>query len=220
LDNLTVKGLPIVDIQARIASSIAQDRTFLTGIDGGAGAGKTTFARWFARRIAAPATPVATVHIDHFCRPSAERIHQNAVIADLDWQRLRDQVLVPLSTGESARFQLYDWPTDRLAAWETIAPGGVVIVDGVTALRQELAGYYDLAIWLSCPREVRAARLLGRGDTPLAEIERWQPSEERYIAAHDPQSRADLVIDTTAELPDERGRRWFVRRWSPRDSVV
>jgi uridine kinase len=213
--DLVIEGMPLADIQAWIASSIAPDRTFTIGIDGGAGAGKTTFTRWFARRIATPTTPVATVHIDHFCRPSAKRDHQNAVIADLDWQRLRDQVLVPLSAGGSARFQLYDWPIDRLAAWETIDPGGAVIVDGVTALRQELGPYYDLAIYLSCPREIRVARLLGRGDTPVEEVERWVPSEERYLAAHDPQSRAHLVVDTAADQSGEEGRGWFVCHWWP-----
>jgi uridine kinase len=215
VENLRIERLPVTGALDLISSSVALDRTFLVGIDGGAGAGKTTFAHWFAGVIHASSTPVSIVHIDNFCRPSSEREDKNAVVSDLDWKRLRDRVLNPLQTGESALFQLYDWPADRLKDWVTINVGGVTIVDGVTATRRELSGYYDLRIWLSCPRDIRASRLLGRGDTPEAEIKRWLPSEDRYIASHNPEERAHLTIDTTAGISAHDGSGWFVKRWSP-----
>lgn len=215
LEDLLIEDLPLTDILALISSSAALDRTFLVGIDGEAGAGKTTFTRWFAKAIGASSTPVSIVHVDNFCRPSSKRMDKNAVVADLDWKRLRDQVLIPLHSGESAHFQLYDWPEDRLKDWMTIDVGGVAIIDGVTATRRELSGYYDLRIWLSCPCDIRVSRLSGRGDTSAAEIERWLPSEDRYITSHDPESRAHLVIDTTASISKGDGSGWSVKRWSP-----
>ena len=215
MESLFKIGSPIQEVVRFITRLVTPDRSVLVGIDGGAGAGKTTFARWLAKAIEKTTTPVSMVHMDNFCRPSAERRKDHAVIPDLDWKRLRDQVLIPLRSGEAARFQLYDWPADCLKDWVTIDVGGVTIIDGVTAFRNELSGYYDLRIWFSCPRDVRVSRLLGRGDTPAAEIERWIPSEDLYIASHAPEGTAHLVIDSTADKTTKDGNGWFATRWSP-----
>ncbi len=83
----------------------------------------------------------------------------------------------------------------------------------VSALRRELAGCFDLTVWLSCPREKRVARLAGRGDTPPEEIEYWLPSEDAYVAAHAPRQRAHLVVDASADAAAGAGL--VTKRWSP-----
>ena len=146
---------------------------------------------------------ISTVHTDSFCRPSAERMNHQfplATVSDIDWRRLRDQVIVPLRSGQTARFRLYDWPTDCLKDWMTIDVGGVTIIDGVTATRNELSDYYDLRVWCSCPRDIRVSRLLGRGDTSAAEIEHWMPSEAHYVASHAPEKTAHLVVNSAADV--------------------
>ncbi|MHC4933315.1 MAG: uridine kinase family protein [Planctomycetota bacterium] len=185
-----------------VIGRVAPDRSVLVGIDGGAGSGKTTFAGTLAESVRETGISVSTVHTDNFFRPSFERADRQfplAVVSDLDWRRLRDQVIVPLWSGRSVRFQLYDWPADRLKDWHTIEVGGVVIVDGITAIRAELSDYYDLRIWFSCPRDVRVSRMLRRGDTSAADIEHWMPSEDRYIASHAPEKAAHVVVDAAAQ---------------------
>ena len=209
---------PIDDILRFIVGKVTPDRSVLVGIDGGAGSGKTTFARWLAESIRETMTPVSIVHTDNFCRPSAERANHQfplAMVSDIDWERLRDQVILPLRSGKTARFQLYDWPADCLKDWVTIEVGGVTIIDGVTATRNELSDYYDLRIWFSCPRDIRMSRLLGRGDTSAAEIEHWMPGEDRYIASHAPEKTAHLVVDSTADMATGGGNGWTTTRWSP-----
>lgn len=215
MEILRTMGIAIVDVIRFITKLVTPDRSVLVGIDGGAGAGKTTFAHWLAESIRETATPVSIIHVDNFCRPSDERQKEYAVVSDLDWKRLRDQVLIPLQSGEAARFQLYDWPEDRLKDWVTIDVGGVTIVDGVTVTRNELSDYYDLRIWFSCPRDIRVSRLLVRGDTSAVEIKHWIPSEDRYIASHAPEETAHLVIDSAADMTTKDGNGWFAKRWSP-----
>ena len=215
VENLRKMGIPIADVIDLITTLVAPDRSVLVGVDGGAGAGKTTFAHWFAETIEELTIPVSIIHIDNFCRPSAERQKHYVVVSDLDWERLRDQLLIPLQLGKATRFQLYDWLADRLKDWVTIDIGGVTIIDGVTAIRKELSAYYDLRIWFSCPRDVRVSRLLGRGDTSAAEIKHWIPSEDRYIASHVPEETAHLVIDSTAHMTIKAGNGWSTKRWSP-----
>ena len=146
--------LPIQEILEFIAGQVILDRSFLIGIDGGAGSGKTTFTHWLATHIRKIENTVNIVHTDNFFRPISERTNQSplAVVSDIDWERLRDQVIVPIKSGKVARYQLYDWPEDCLKDWFTIDSGGVTIIDGISSLRTELKGYYDLRIWFSCPR--------------------------------------------------------------------
>jgi uridine kinase len=77
-----------------------------------------------------------------------------------------------------------------------------VFVEGVYALRTELAGAYDFTIWLECPREIRLARGIARSGEkirPLWEHD-WMVAEDLYIAAHRPGERANLVVDSSGTL--------------------
>jgi len=211
---------PIQEIIQHITSLAKPGRTVLIAIDGGAGAGKTTFTRWFVDRIREQVTPVSIVLTDRIYRTVADRwqgpIEDMPIGYDLDWERIRDQIILPLRAGKTARFQLYDWVDDCLNEWVEIGPSGVTIVDGVFSLRNELVDYYDLRIWFSCPQEIRISRLLGRGDTPQAEIDYWMPIEEHYHTVHEPEKSADLVIDSSENFsPNNDYRSLKVIRWSP-----
>lgn len=172
-------------------------------------------------RIRKNVTPASIVLTDLIYRPVAEcwqgTIEDMPIGYDLNWERLRDEVLSPLRVGKTARFQYYDWVNDSLNEWVEIEPDGVTIIDGVYSLRNELADYYDLRIWFSCPQEIRVSRLLSRGDTPQAEIDAWIPLEERYHAAYKPEKSADLVIDSSVITLLEGENDWpKVIRWPPK----
>jgi len=191
----------MADIVDRIATLASRKEPLLVALDGGAGAGKTTFTEALADRLRASGLPTSVVKTDLFFRPVSERwagaIDDMPIGYNLDWERLRNEVITPLREGRGTRFQLYDWEKDGPGRWQTQEPVGVVIIDGVFALRNELVSLYDLRIWLRCPRATRVSRLLGRGDTPQDEIDDWLPVEDRYLEAHKPENAADLVIDST-----------------------
>jgi uridine kinase len=143
------------------------------------------------------------VHGDDFYRPMAEEDRlllspEDGYDQYFDWQRLRDEVLIPLASGTAGQYQRYDWPTGALAAGELHhAPrSGIVIVEGVYTARPELAGYYDLTVWVDTPREICMRRLDERGDDhgPGNWNERWRAAEEHYLAATRPASRLDLTV--------------------------
>jgi len=216
--------IPIHDISNCLASLLASGKTVLIGIDGGSGAGKTTFVKWFAERIdESVSAPVSIVLTDLLYRPVADRwtgpVDEMPIGYDLDWERIRDEVIVPLRHRRRARFRLYDWVADRLNETVEIEAGGVTIIDGVFALRKELRDYYDLRVWFSCPLATRASRLLTRGDASQVEIDYWLPIEERYHKVHAPEEAAHLVIDSTANMSTAgEHARLEVVRWSPPDT--
>jgi uridine kinase len=189
----------------RIAQAV-RERTrggfALVSIDGPGGSGKSTLAAELARNLGGPA-PVTLVEGDDFYRPrpAGQRLllsPEDGYHQYFDWQRLRDQVLIPLTSGTAARYQRYDWPAGALAAGELrhVPRSGVVIVEGVYTARPELAGYYDLTVWVDTPRETCLHRQGERGHDhgPGNWNERWRAAEEHYMAATQPASRLDLTV--------------------------
>ncbi len=190
------------DRVARAIAARAQGGFALVSIDGAGGSGKSTLAADLAERLGGTGR-VAVVHGDDFYRPmrAEERLllsPQEGYNQYFDWQRLRDQVLIPLASGADARYQRYDWPTGDLAAGELhhVPRSGVVIVEGVYTARPELAGYYDLTVLVEAPRDVCLCRLDERGHDhgPGNWNERWRAAEEHYLAVTNPGARLDLTV--------------------------
>jgi len=176
--------------------------TLLVGIDGPGGAGKSSFAHGLARHR----RDVTIVEMDDFFLPSSARVagdpRSKPIGADFDWQRLRDQVLLPLGEDQPGWYQRYDWEQDHLTEWHTIPVGGVVVVEGVYSTRDELAMGYDFTIWLDCPPQTRLARGVARSGESIREIweQDWMVAEDLYIASHHPNLRADLHVDSSGRL--------------------
>ncbi len=120
----------------------------------------------------------------NFYRPSATRVtpEHAEVGAAFEWQRLREQVLQPLSNKETARYQRYDWPTDSVAGWRTVPAHGVVLIEGCFLTREELRNFYDFRIWVHAPKEMRLSRGVERDGERARDrwVNEWMPEEERY----------------------------------------
>src|SRR5919202_979668 len=156
-------------------------KTRIVAIDGFGGSGKTELAR----RLAAALGDAVVVHTDDFARPR----HRG-----WEWSRMQQQVLEPLLRDEPARYQRYDWDTDRLAEWRELPVGGTLIVEGVSSLRDELGRYWDFAIWVEAPYETRLQRGVTRDGEDMrsqwADI--WMREEQEYYEAQRPDKKADL----------------------------
>ena len=149
---------------------------------------------------------MTVVEMDDFFLPSSARLpgdpRRKPIGADFGWQRLRAQVLLPLGQDQPGWYQRYDWEHDRLAEWHAVPVGGVVIIEGVYSTRSELAAWYDVTIWLECPREIRLARGIARNGESIREIweEDWMVAEDLYIQHQHPDLRADMIIDSSGQV--------------------
>jgi uridine kinase len=166
---------PVLD---RVTALRSAHDLVLVGIGGHGCAGKTTLARLL------PAT--AIVSTDEFWDG-----------AGFDLGRVRREVLDPLVERRPARFASFDWEHRQPRGEREVAAAGVVVVEGVCALHESFRSDYHLRVWVDAPRELRLARAVAReGETARAAWEGvWLPREERYVAADDPVSAADLVVD-------------------------
>lgn len=141
--------------------------------------------------------------MDDFYLPSAKIVNEHptnkSIGADFDWKRLLQEVLDPISNGIEGCYKRYDWETDSLAESHTVSANGIVIIEGVYATRQELAGMYDLKIWVNCPRETRIKRGIARDGEAARDMweNNWMVAEDMYVEIHKPHEFADFIIDGT-----------------------
>ena len=136
------------DLAARILER-PSERSRLVAVDGPGGTGKSLFAQ----RLAGALGNSPIVHTDDFAtgEPGVEW-----------WPRLDREVLQPLVSGHTGRYQRYDWNRQTLMEWHNVPAAPVVIIDGVSSARREIAPHLALAVWVHAPRAVRLARGLER----------------------------------------------------------
>ena len=161
-------------------------KTRIVAIDGHGGSGKSELARQLAGALGES----AIVHTDDFARSD---------VPGWDWQRMRKQVLDRILNDHTARYQRYDWDSNRLAECRDIGIGGTLIVEGVSSMRQELGKYWDFAIWVDAPYEIRLRRGVDRDGEQMRSqwTDIWMPEEAEYVKAHRPEGRADFIADGT-----------------------
>lgn len=160
-------------------------RTKIVGIDGGGGAGKSTLAA----KLIAVLPGAVLIHVDDFI-PGPDN-------DNTWWQRLREQVYVPLSCNQPAHYQRFDWPLRRLAEWREVPATGIVIVEGFSALRPEFRSFTAYGIWVDAPPAIRLARGLARGNEDLAQWEKWQISDQAYLETSRPDLAASIIVHST-----------------------
>jgi uridine kinase len=176
------------------------DRPVVIAIDGPSCAGKSILATAVALRSGA-----SVLEGDDFYRDTLQGLttSQRAAMSDaaavdavIDWERLRDQALLPLRAGESATFQPYDWEADdgRLGPPKTILAADLIIVEGVYAARPEFADLVDVAVYLGIDPQIRARRYAERENDPdwMSFSER---SEAYYFSTVRPPPSFDLQLD-------------------------
>lgn len=169
--------------------------TKLVCIEGLGGAGKSTLAEAVFRALPGKAF---VVHGDDFYGPEERDWRtwspREGYERYFDHRRLEHQLLRPLNAGSAARFQRYDWTSNTLDGWIDVAPSGLVLVEGVYLLRRELRPYWDLAIYVDAPRDLRQDRLHARGENDEGWISRWSAAEDYYERVEQPALAADLVV--------------------------
>lgn len=136
-----------------------------------------------------------------------------------DWERLEEQVLRPLSRGESCRYQQYDWDHNCLGKWVEVRAEGMVLIEGCYAARSELKAYYQIIVLVETAAERRSQRQSERADATGAWVERWEAAERFYMDQVQPTRYADFVIsgEPTYDLPQgqplARGRTADLYSW-------
>lgn len=204
-----------MDVFTSIVARIpALGRPVLIAIDGVDGSGKTTFATHLARAFAHARRTALVVHEDDFLNPREVRYRLGRDSPEgyfrdtYDLPALTTNVLDSVGPAGDGRIvpAVFDYRADAPVDAEPVAvpSDAVVIVEGMFLHRDELAGRWDLSIFLDVPFAETARRMAQRdGSNPDPDhpsLRRYIEGQRIYLAACRPRRRATLVIDNRQPL--------------------
>ncbi|WP_318569248.1 uridine kinase [Salinigranum marinum] len=179
--------------------------SFVIGIAGGTGAGKTTVARLVTENVGESVTRIPIdnyyhdlSHLDFEARKSRNYDHPSA----FEWDLLQTQ-MSSLLEGQPVEMPQYDFTRhNRKAERKRVDPTDVVILEGILALYDEAINeMMDLRLYVETDADVRILRriqrdVIERGRDLEGVIEQYlstvKPMHEQFI---EPTKRnADLII--------------------------
>lgn len=191
------------DLLSRLSRGFAErarERGVLrVAIDGPDATGKTTFARDLGdvlRPLLADGAEVRRFSIDDLMVPI--QVRRSEIAADPQWlyENFLDLARIrEIATGLP----------------ENSPPGTVVVLDGMTLQRPELADLWDVVLYLTASDELVIARSRERyaryvdeteephelDDMERRYVERYIPAYQIYLDSVNPADRADVLIDMT-----------------------
>jgi len=179
--------------------------SFVIGIAGGTGAGKTTVARRIAEGVGDAVTriPLDNYYEDlrHLDAEEREQVNYDHPSA-FEWELLRDQVSTLLE-GRAIEMPVYDFERHvRRDEPERVEPTDVVVLEGIFALYDEgLNEMLDLRLYVDTDADVRILRrirrdVVERGRDLDGVIEQYlstvKPMHEQFVEPT--KKRADLIV--------------------------
>ena len=179
--------------------------SFVIGIAGGTGAGKTTVARLITENVGESVTRIPLdnyykdlSHLELEERAEVNYDHPSA----FEWDLLREQ-LGDLLEGQSIEMPQYDFEIhNRKEESVTVPPTDVIIVEGILALYdEEINDMLDLRLYVETDADVRILRrierdVIERGRSLEGVMDQYlstvKPMHEQFIEPT--KKHADLII--------------------------
>ena len=113
----------------------------LIAVDGRCASGKTTLAATLEEE-----TGCNVVHMDDFFLRPEQRTPQRLAEpgGNVDYERFRQEVILPLSRGDQVRYQIFDCQQMVLSVFREIDPSKTTVIEGSYSCHPALWDFYDL----------------------------------------------------------------------------
>ncbi len=183
LRNLAVLSrTPSSSLLATIRSAHPENSLIVVGVDGPTGTGRTQLCK----AMQDCADDVTIISASDFRRPIEKSIlaglSSREVFEDcFDWQRLRREVLEPLSKGQRAVYRKSGGAGS--GEWVRVEPTGIILFEGIYTLRPELYPLYDYTVFVK-PNQRQPE-----------EADVAQAAEAWYQDAYHPAAMADTLLE-------------------------
>jgi len=170
--------------------------SFIIGIAGGSGSGKTYIAKNIAEKISG-----IILSMDDYIKDKREYKNENWDLPQAWKFELIKKHLIELKNKNKIKKPVYDFSTGYIKTYEDVKPSSIIILEGNFALSKEFVDLLDLKIFIDIDEKTRLNRrlkrdIIERGRTKEKILKNWnqfvQPMYLKYI---EPQKKkADLII--------------------------
>ena len=190
--NKYVQFLPLF---AKI-DSLTDNKSAVVAIEGGSASGKTTLCEMLRDIYGCTA-----LHMDDFfLRPEQRTKERFAEVGgNVDRERFLEEVLIPLSKGEPINYRRYDCSNGVVLPGIEILPQKLTVVEGAYSMHPEIAGFYDLSVFLDITPELQKSRIEKRNTKELALrfFNEWIPLEKTYFDVMSVKKRCDICFSVS-----------------------
>ena len=154
-------------VSAALSPLCKQNNLVLAAIDGRCASGKTTLAAQLQQQF-----DCCVIHMDHFFLRPHQRTPQRYQEpgGNVDRERFLEEVLLPLSRGESVQYSPFLCYSQQMGEPIRISTKGLVIVEGSYSCHPELFPFYDLTVFLTLNPEEQLRRILAREGAEKTEV--------------------------------------------------
>ncbi len=189
LTKMHAHWLPLL---ARIDQIMKTKNHVLIAIEGGSASGKTTLAD-FLQQI----YDCCVFHMDDFFLRPEQRTTERFALpgGNVDYERFLDEVLQPLSQGDTVHYRRFDCERMTLQPAEERIPKGLNIIEGAYSMHPTLAACYDFSVFLHVTPELQHRRIEKRNTPQMAQrfFDTWIPLEHAYFTATGAAARCSLI---------------------------
>ena len=178
-------------IRQRLDGLLADRDRVILAIDGKCASGKTTLAARLGELYRCN-----VLHMDEFFLRPEQRTPERfgEVGGNVDYERFREEVLLPLLSGRDFSYRPFDCKTFTLAPSVPVIPGKLTVIEGSYSLHPYFGDPYDLKILLTVAPDVQRQRISER-PAHLQErfFSHWIPMENRYLETFQISEKADVI---------------------------
>lgn len=173
---------------------ILKDKTFaVVALDGPCASGKTTLAKKLSREMKAQIICVDDFFLPPYLR-SQERLSEAG--GNVHYERFVSEVVNPIKSCRDVEYRIFSCQNGDYTQSKKITLSGLIIVEGVYALRPDFEEIYDLKVFVESDYETRIKRILTRNGEEKLKIfkEKWIPLEDTYFERFSIKDKCDIVI--------------------------
>ena len=182
-------------LKTKIDALLSTGKQIVIAIDGNCTAGKSTLASVLEKEY-----DCNVFHMDDFfLRPeqrTPERYAQPG--GNVDYERFREEVLIPLRRGEEFSYRPFSCATFTLKDPVQVKGRKLNIIEGTYSQHPYFGDIYDLRVLMMITPELQIQRILKRPEH-LHErfFEAWIPMEKRYLDHFSIRAQSDICLDMT-----------------------